>query len=573
MIDYCADSSVYHAPVLGRKNQKDSFEFYGKMVSCGKDRYALDGAGIVDKELVVESSDLLKVKKDFDYFGIKGSLSIYSEEIRRGVTVLKINPDPIGACLIYKYAKDGVVGFSSDLKHLADWLASQGIKVEKSAFYQAMLLSIGDGAFGYTSYENIFALESSKYIVAYKNQYSIIDYGVEDFLKGDDSYENLLDLAEKDIQDTLDAIHRSKFEKISHLTGGMDSRLVVAAISSTGKLDDYKIFCSGQHGYPDFDTAYSLCSVINARMTNKQSLMQERVPANFKEYYQWSSSDNSGILPNQPTNTGMSGSDDSIILSGGYGECLRGYYLHCADQSLNSVIENIWPLCNDQGNVRVPVKESVVKDIRGNLGTYLLSKLEKGWNLNEALQLLYLQEKNRYFVGNITLSYSRYTPRIDPLYSLFAFKAAYKIDFEDRANKMLMFDLMRRFDERLVKIRFGTTSWPEKLINKKKIDIEDFPKNRNVAFERHEPKANIDWLTKVSGESKREAIRLGAPAWQVHNYRNIQNLSKEILAGHPEFFESFDKVRTMRLLNNVHNNRQNIRKVFQFYYSLVWLYT
>lgn len=98
------------------------------------------------------------------------------------------------------------------------------------------------------------------------------------------------------------------------------------------------------------------------------------------------------------------------------------------------------------------------------------------------------------------------------------------------------------------------------------------PEGRDVEFERHESSNNILWLNEVSHESKLEAIRLGAPVWQVHHYQQIQDASKQILSRNPEFYQFFDKIRIGRLLNNVLNNRQSIRKVFQLYYALVWLY-
>lgn len=303
---------------------------------------------------------MINADKNIDLFSLKGAISIYSEVIKDEVSYLKINPDPIGSCLIYYYNKEGVVAFSSDLESMVFWLKSQGVDVKKSSFYQAMVLAIGDGAFGYTSYEDVFALESSKYIVAYQNRHQILEYGVEEYLKGEGSYECLLSTAEKDIEENIKAISESKFDKIAHLTGGMDSRLVVSAISSTGSLGKYSIFCSGQHGYPDFDTAYALCSVLGARMTNKQSLIQKDIPKDFYKYYKWSSLDNCGMLPNQPTNIGMVGNKNTLVLSGGYGECLRGYNLHCKDASLDYVINNLWPLYNSENTVRVPVQKKVV---------------------------------------------------------------------------------------------------------------------------------------------------------------------------------------------------------------------
>lgn len=503
----------YHAPVLGRRSHHENFAFYGDLVANGNRRLALDGVGIIGEKLVTKNDDLIEIEDNFDCMAIKGSVAVYTELIDDKTSFFKINPDPIGACLVYKYEKNGVIAFSSDLKHLVDWLIGQNIQVKKSVFYQALLLSINDGAFGYSSYEDIYTLNSSEYIIAHGNKYRIANYGVEEFLKSEGSYHELLDLTQADIEKTLYAISSSRFEKIAHLTGGMDSRLVVSAISSANILRDFKIFCSGQKGLPDFDTAYSLCSVLNARMTNKPSLIQSKIPKDFEEYYKWSSDDNQGMLPNQPTNVGILGNKQTIVLSGGYGECLRGYHQHIRGYSLQSTIDNLWPLHDAQGNVRSLATESVIHEIKSELGSYLVSKLVKGWTLNDALQLIYLQEKNRYFVGNISLSFSRHTPRIDPLYSLFGFKAAYKLDHEDRANRLLMFELMERFNKKLTVLKFGTTSWPEALIKQKNIKIDMLPEGRDVEFERHESSNNILWLNEVSHESKLEAIRLGAPVW------------------------------------------------------------
>lgn len=562
----------YHAPVLGRKSLSDDFSFYGELIKRNDIRFAIDGVGVVGGRLISKNSDLYDVVDNIDCLSIKGSISIYTETVENQRKYFKINPDPIGACLIYKYEKNGVVGLSSDLRHLVDWLNGIGITVKKSVFYQALLLSINDGAFGYSSWEDIFALNSGEYVVAYGNQYCISNYGVEDFFKSEGSYPELLDLAQQDIENTISAISSSGLEKIAHLTGGMDSRLVVSAISASQKLSDYKIFCSGQRGFPDFDTAYSLCSVLGAKMTNRPTLLQDKIPENFEEYYRWSSEDNQGILPNQPTNTGVVGDKDVIVLSGGYGECLRGYHQHVKGLSLNSTVDNLWPLHDNQGNIRALTTKHVVDEIKNKLGCFLISKVVKGWSLNDALQLLYLQEKNRYFVGNISLAFSRHTPRIDPIYSLYGFKAAYKMNYEDRANRFFMFDLMKRFSEDLTKLKFGTTSWPDILLKRNNVSVEQFPDCKKVEFDHHTVKNSIPLLSGYSKSSKEEAIRIGAPVWQVHNYRQIQQYAKEIILKNPEFYGYFDKVKVLRLLNNKLENRQNIRKVFQLYYSLVWLY-
>jgi hypothetical protein len=562
----------YHAPVLGRSSPNDEFHFYGDMLPTPNGRVALDGTGIVAGKLVTTAFDLLHLSPTIDHIQTKGSLAIYSEIESEGVKHFAITPDPIGACLVYKYDNNGVVAFSSDLKHLTDWLRLNNIHVAKSVFYQALVLSINDGAFGYSSYEDIFALRASEYVLAYGNTWKCGNYGVEHFLAEPSTYSELFSKAKCEIKQTISIISESQLEKIAHLTGGMDSRLVVAAISAIGRLGDYKLFCSGQHGFPDFDTAHSLCGMLNARLTNKPSLIQAREPANIDEYYHWCADDNQGMLPNQPTNIGLVGNRQTIVLSGGYGECLRGYHEHVANQPLKSVIDNMWPLHDSNGQIRSLAKDHIIATIKSHLGTFLLDKLSKGWSLNSALQLMYLQEKNRYFVGNITLSFSRYTPRIDPLYSLFAFKAAYRLPFQDRVNKVLIYDLMNDFSPLLASAKFGTTSWSKYLLEKRFITPQDVAPATNVSFEKDQVATAHPWLNQISAESKAIAIRIGAPAWQVQHYPSMQEKAKHVLSRHPEIYEYFDKTRIRRLLNSKHSNRQAIRKVFQLYYALVWLY-
>jgi hypothetical protein len=562
----------YKAPVLVRDTSSSYFKFYGDLISIANGRVALDGVGIVEQKLVTNVYDLTDFNLNVDFFKVKGSLAIYSEINLDGITYFKINPDPIGACVIYKYEKNGVVAFSSDLRHLVDCLKSLGIEVRKSVFYQALLVIMNNGGFGYSSYEDVFTLDPYKYIIAHHDGFSIVDYGIADFLKSEDSYKNLLDLAELDISNTISAISESSLQKIVHLTGGMDSRLVVAAIRYRNEINKYKVFCSGERGFPDFDTAYSLCGELDAQMTNKPTLTQDVIPKNFEELYRWSAQDNQGVLSNQPPNIGASGVDDTIILSGGYGECLRTFYGEATGVSLGSISNAIWYLYDNKGSIRVPVTEYVVNNIKSGFEFFCIKKLDQGWNLNDALQLYYLEERNRYYVGNITLSYSRHTPRIDPLYSLYGIKAAYRMNFADRKNRFLIYDLMSKFSSELTKFKFGTTEWPQSTVDRYAINVKDFSISNNVKFERHAGQVNFDWLNTISPESKKEAVRTGAPAWQIHHYRNIQEEAKSILTKKPEFYEFFDKLKTSRLLNNKLNNRQSIRKVFQLYYALVWLY-
>ncbi len=544
----------------------------GKYIKIEDDFYEFSGVGVLNGKLIDSSIDFSRLIKktinDIDWIGSSGSF-VSVVRIKESIYIM---PDPVGAGMVYFYKENGIFMASSDIQSLIGCLKLNNIYLNKSSKYQAILLGLNDGYFGYTSYENIKSIESGSYIHINKSGVYFDSYGVEDFISQKITYLEALDEGKLNIEKNIYAASGAKKAvKIAHLTGGLDSRLVYSAICSNDSLNSWLIYCSGRDPYPDFVTARNICASTNASMTSFSGLLTENYPKNLKELYRLQSSACNGMIANMPIHAGMSNNMNTIVLSGGYGECYRGYWTQASDYPVNSIPGIIWGMKSGEDDNSI-ISDSLKNELIENLKVFFREKENSGWSKFEALQLLYLQHKNRYFVGNIAKIFSNYTARYDPLYSVYGFRAAFKAEKSYRDKKFVIFDLMNKFNPLVARLPFGTTDWPAEIKEKFNLGTLEWPKNLGKP-------SSINFLGSIENNnffgSRSNSLRLPLPAgvspWQWGLYKEAQLECLHLLESRKDIFDFLNKKIVYRILRNDLKNRVQIRQVFGLMYSLIWL--
>ena len=538
-------------------------------------KISVHGSGWFKNTLIKSSSDFSNLISQINPFDIpnsiggnlKGSLCCYVS-YKRSIYIL---PDVLGSAIVFKYQKDNITAFSSDLSSLVASLRLLGLKPKKNINYLVELISTGNGGLNSSSYENIEAIENFSYIKINNNKFTINKYSKHEQFFSTSSSDILFEEARCEILSNVESALESSLSPVAHLTGGFDSRLILSALSC---FPDYKkkvtFFCSGNSELLDKKIALQIGSHLNLRMSDSDGTYytNSQLP---------SFNASQGLVKLAPPNAAR---DNNLILSGGYGECLRSFYKskYKLDKNYNitDMLKALYgDVCfgNDK-NTRF-TSENFYQDYAKKLDKFIKDSLDKGLRYDAILDYMYLAVRNRYYVGLTSLYNSNISPRIDPLYALSGFKLALNTELEKRQNNFIGLNLMRSFNENILGLpfdydRIGTEY--EKAYGKvEKVS----PIKGNIEFvsfqrENHPRSSNVAY----SKNDIEKAKKLSAPLWQVAHLKNAQcelasNLEN---IGVNKISEAMNYKTIEKLATSELNNRISIRYVHSINEALKWYF-
>lgn len=574
---------IYKVPVLAKLPGVKKLQWFNEEVflpkdSSNKECYFFDGVGVVDGILhsYHQKSDLINLNfREIKPFDIRGTLTIYY----RNDYTSRIVSDFVGSSFIFFYKKNGYELYSSCLKSLKEVLVALEVNLLKSVEYKACENIFGNGGFGLTAYEDIFTLPENSMVIATNYSIKVVQESICHWLLKTDNYENCLELAKKDILNNIKAVMNSGYShKLAHITGGMDSRLVVAAIDYLNAVDDFELGCFGKPGDLDYDNAFLVAGVLKAKFSNRENYIEREYPRTIEEKYSWEFIATEGMLSNQSFHKGLAVNSDLLILSGGYGEFLRSFYSN--KESINQAWSNY-----DELSFFKKLSEGLSGDsslIKKELLLAILDKFQLfleeiklfGMTKCHTAELFYMLIRNRYYLGNITKIASKFTSRFDPLYSPYLFKLAYLIDERSRMQGVPLFDLMWRLSPILTKLPFGTTAWDDELINSKEVKVGAPTHNSPTLLdiEKKSAQAQGSYMPAISKENRALAKKMKAAAWQVQIYPQLQKKSLLLWEKHRGILEKFYNQEALDFyLKRKHRNRVDIRKVINIYATMLWL--
>ena len=266
------------APDVSLKSHElipNTYVIGGAIPSLSKRRSAigLHGTGSWNARLLSDVSDVADVVSSarletWEAIGekLRGSVTLYMwDRVSQEVAILA---DPLGAGIVYRFDDGEDFAASSDLASLTRFLESRGKKLTRSARYSACLIVTGCGGVYPSSYDEIDALDHFQYLVIDRTSVQLRTYGAKTrVFSNANTYEDDLLETYQDIIDCTQAAIDSPHEyKIAHLTGGFDSRVVLAALLKLGRQDDFRYYCLPSPKV-DRDVAEGLAVASDLRMT------------------------------------------------------------------------------------------------------------------------------------------------------------------------------------------------------------------------------------------------------------------------------------------------------------------
>ncbi|MBM7848885.1 hypothetical protein [Arthrobacter roseus] len=499
---------------------------------------------------------------------------------------MSILPDPLGGGLVFVHDDEDGTSMSSDLHSLIIFLGSLGKKPAKSLAYLASIISTGNGGLVPASYENISVLEQFDFAEIDREGVRIETYTAKnEFFERNISFHDSVDITAGEIRMNLEVASSSEYQsKTAHLTGGFDSRLVLAGLTATGSSDRYRFFCSGRKDSPDKSVAEKLAAEFSLTMTEHPGGRATVAPSSFKDNFLKPMQYSAGIIPGQLMGPITADIGGSIILSGGYGECLRSFYGAggglVGRKGAQEAARSMWGNTGFSEDASNSLLSRRLQDhLVDQLSLLIKSAKMLGIRDEAVLDYLYLNTRNRYYVGEISRLWSSDVARFDPLYTLSGPATALSMDVVSRAANVLGFDLMIKLNPHLASLPFDTPRYSDEYVALQGIpvlndfDVRGSPKydNRKVVAPEGSPGAAFPRATEAQVE---KATKLRASVQQVAGLGVVREQCREMLQGigRQRLEENFNYKILMRLMTAELNNRRHIRTVYNIYTSLLWYY-
>lgn len=550
------------------------------------DKNQFNGSGVYEGEFVSVRKDLQnKCKTDLSiqdldriHFDIRGALTNFIvDRVNENIYII---PDPIGMSIIYYYITPKIKLYSNSIKEIKIILRKMDVEITKDINYFFEALVMNNGGLGHTPYKEINAIKPFHYIVVSHNNIQVIENAeiveyISNIKKPD--YNDIISIAKKDIQKNMEAVHRykSKGIKISHLTGGFDSRLILSAILNVNFQDDFVFFCSGKDGTSDKDISKALCKEFDLTFTNYSGYELTK-PLNSRiDGFLWSLDYTSG------TNYEAHGNyekRDNVILSGGLGLLYRSVY----DLEKNSdqydcysqMIKAKWPILDSSDKDSIFNKD-FADEFHNNFMSFVSDSQKYKIPDNSLFDFIHMRYRSRYFTGQISYFLSSTNPRFDVLYSIKSFLNILFLDQNVRKSNVIGLTLLDEFYPGLKNYPFDSNKFNKEYIDLKGApDILEFESNNELKVydDYNKPNFKVSKPKRNSKELMERANKMKATLWQVEDEQEAKEGLSNIVKNLPDQLksESLNMKYIDELINSDIKNRMQLRRLHNLYRSFIW---
>lgn len=194
-----------------------------------------------------------------------------------------------------------------------------------------------------------------------------------------------------------------------------------------------------------------------------------------------------------------------------------------------------------------------------------------------SLDFVYMNRRNRYYVGEISRSLSAFSTRLDPLYSLSGASLGLRVDGQMRQANVIGMDLMERMTPGLSSLPFDTDRFTGAYGDLRGIPGgRPFGRSGSPVFdgaERMSPdNANSVEAVRPSRQDIERANRLRMPPRLVAQFPTIRDGLKELIVGLPggEFESVFNRRAVSLLISREPSHRAYYRTARDLYAGLLW---
>lgn len=546
------------------------------------------GAGIVNGHFVGGTQDAILAladvsPEDLPHVGeeMAGSLTLYLwDALERRVTILA---DPLGGSMVFLHRDREGVAISSHMGGLVALRARQGKPMRKSlAHGLCTLVTGGAGGLEDGSYEGVELLPRFHYIEVDRTGARFRPYRARDeFYSAPLPYDEGLDRVEHDIRRNVRAVAAaSHSRKISQLTGGIDSRLVLAALMAEGVASDFAFNCMGSDTSADKITAHGLAHEFGLTMTAFTGLSAYHQPETFNDRVLAAMRYSAGMHIT-PAHSWMRRSQ-ALVLSGGYSGAYRSTYRRgetpLTERDPLRLAEATWGAI---GFSESEAKRMISEDLRERY-VRKVSSLQQDMHAAgvpvDAWEDFYkVRQRTRFFVGEISRQWSPFASRFDPLYSTAAARTTLHLPFEVRKAGLFMFDLIDRLAPELSTMPYDTDRFTDIYRQQRTppelrlLDPTKKPSYNDWRQPRPENLASVQW-PQPTAVHKALAKKLRAPIQQVVELDRVRGETRRMVASLPaqERQSVFNEHGLKLLYNRAERHGWSLRCLFVIHSVLLW---
>ncbi len=314
--------------------------------------------------------------------------------------------------------------------------------------------------FDQTGFEEVRLFPIGAIAVASPSGVRFVEPPLTDLLYSDLPFDELIDAAADEILENVRALAGGDFtHRVCDLTGGLDSRLVLAALLREGVEDRFAYGTSGAYPNPDVNVArmlrqrFGLTRAVNAHPPNRDLSLLDRTRS-----YLASTFGTYTMLMNVGVDAPPS--KDVLRLHGGLGETFRRAYTAALGSSTTSRMQPFYAEIDSRGHLLAP---EVRKEQKAAVGEWSKALEAEGVGGGDLLDVAYIAHRNRYHFGLTWRAGNISRSSFHPLYSPAAIQAAYALPIEERNTNRVGYELMRRFCPELVELPFAVKGWPDSI--------------------------------------------------------------------------------------------------------------
>ncbi|MGP9632700.1 hypothetical protein ACT3R7_06505 [Halomonas sp. AOP43-A1-21] len=421
-----------------------------------------DGECVFQKELKF-NADPKNIDEYFDFINnSRGSYCVGFFHEASGVKLARFANDQLGMYpLLYYVDDDNIVVTNNPIFAESIFKNSSGVKL-KRGFKHVINEIVTSSPLDVGPFEGMsFIPFDSELVISQEGKISIKRRKGNDFYYRPSKSESLLfDNAVTEILENVEAIAKSDVKiKIADITGGFDSRLVLAAILKSGLKDEFYFNVNGKYPNPDVNIANFIIEKYDLK---KGSLAKN--PFKRKSYL------SENILHELSTFTYVSSGMknnidrhiDSLFLNSNIVQVGGGFSAYKANKSksLKNEVPNIESAVNVICSGEFSIPNEQIEEIKKNVKTILESwVLDQGMNVYDALDRYHIEYRTRFHIG-LCEHWSRLCqPKVHPLHSPALVRLSFHIGYQARLNDQLLFKLMEYLEPSLCLVPLEKRVW------------------------------------------------------------------------------------------------------------------
>ena len=396
---------------------------------------------------------------------LRGSYSLVELNAHKGGCVVS---DALGGGLLYQAMSPEVVVISNR-SSLAGWALGDGKPLRRDVVGMGWLLTLGSVIGPRSGIEGVEALPGDAHVeVAGDGRLQVRRRPgwFATLTPVDPSPEELTAIAQpvaREIQATMAALSAIDGDRRLGLTGGRDSRLLLAAALASGVEHRFTYQTTGPEGSADIRVARRLAAEHHLAHNESRGSGRDAPAQWLEDEIRVHAHRTCGLLPAKQL-SGKPGEVPWLFVDGCFGESMRAFFgdhrhlrhLDDVDSVLQGRLQR-W----DRGGLCPPETEAFYLEAT----RMAVAELADGGVATEnLLHALFVLEYDRRDIG-VADEAMALRPRVHPLQSVSAVAAAFRIGHEARRSQRLHLEVLRCLFEPLARVPLANKGWPDEALS------------------------------------------------------------------------------------------------------------